>query len=193
MKNTVESKIATVFAMSDATWERHANPWSVWTRFTILPLMVAAIWSRVWLGWWSLVPIALTAVWTWYNPRLFPKPASTNNWASMAVLGERVWLQRQEIPLPSHHRTAPNLLSGLAFLGLPFLVWGLIALAWWPTFVGILLTYSGKVWFLDRMVWLFRDMKDSEPQFAAWLYEEPRNEDDVSSNSIDSQPQDGQL
>ncbi len=75
MNCTLESKIANLFSMSDETWERHANPWSVWTRFTILPLIVAAVWSRVWLGSWAWAPIALTILWTWYNPRLFRKPA----------------------------------------------------------------------------------------------------------------------
>ena len=94
----------------------------------------------------------------------------------MAVLGERVWLNRNEVPVPSYHRTVPNLLSGLAFLGLPFLVWGLTNLEVWPTLFGILLTYAGKVWFLDRMVWLFRDMKDTKPEYANWHYDTPQVE-----------------
>ena len=36
MQKTLESKIARPFSMSDKTWERHANLWSVWTRFTVL-------------------------------------------------------------------------------------------------------------------------------------------------------------
>jgi hypothetical protein len=172
MNSTLESKIANLFSMSDETWERHANPWSVWTRFTILPFIVAAVWSRVWIGSWAWAPVVLTILWTWYNPRMFRKPSSTNNWASMAVLGERVWLNRKGVPVPPHHRTVPNLLSGLASLGLPFIVWGLIRLEFWPTLVGILFTYAGKVWFLDRMVWLFRDMKDTGPEYAAWLYDD---------------------
>jgi hypothetical protein len=26
--------------MDDATWFRHANPWSVWTRASVLPLVI---------------------------------------------------------------------------------------------------------------------------------------------------------
>lgn len=48
MNNTLESKIAKLFSMSDETWGKHAAPWLVWTRFTILSLIVAAVWSRVW-------------------------------------------------------------------------------------------------------------------------------------------------
>jgi hypothetical protein len=42
-----------LMAMDDRVWRRHANPWSGWTRVTVLPLLVLAIWSRVWIGWWA--------------------------------------------------------------------------------------------------------------------------------------------
>jgi len=44
----VRERVARMFALSATTWERHANPWSVWTRFAILPLAVIAVWSRAW-------------------------------------------------------------------------------------------------------------------------------------------------
>ncbi len=59
----VMSRVADTFGMTDDAWKRHANPWSVWTRFAAIPLMILAIWSRVWLGWWCLVPIAAVEVW----------------------------------------------------------------------------------------------------------------------------------
>ena len=54
---TLEEKIARSFSMSEETWQRHANPWSVWTRFTALPLIILAAWSRS--CWWRH-PIALS-------------------------------------------------------------------------------------------------------------------------------------
>ena len=158
--------------MSDATWERHANPWSVWTRFTVLPLIIAAIWSRVWIGPWAWGLAALSILWTWINPRIFRKPISTDNWASKAVLGERVWINRKQVPVPARHRVAPNLLSGISGIGLPFLIWGLWNLNVWSTVTGTVLVYAGKVWFLDRMVWLYEDMKNSTPEYSRWLYNE---------------------
>jgi hypothetical protein len=62
MKTTLESKIARLFSISEETWARHANPWSVWTRFTVLP-----------------------------------------------VLGDRVWLNRKEVPAPP--------IAGICFWG----------------------------------------------------------------------------
>jgi hypothetical protein len=170
MQQTLGSIMARLFSMSDETWEKHANPWSVWTRFTALPVLTASIWSRVWIGPWAWGLIVLAIFWIWVNPRIFSKPVSADNWASKAVLGERVWINRKQIPVPKHHRLVPNLLSGISGLGLLFLIWGLWRLDIWPTVLGAILIYAGKVWFLDRMAWLYEDMKDSTKEYSRWLY-----------------------
>ena len=170
MNPTFEERIARLFSMTDEVWEKHANPWSVWTRFSALPLLIVAIWSRLWIGPWAWALVSVTIYWIWINPRLFKKPLSTDNWASKAVLGERVWLNRKTIPVPRHHRIMPNLLNVISAAGLPLLIWGLVQYEWWPTLSGIVLIYTGKVWFLDRMVWLYEDMKDASPEYSKWLY-----------------------
>ncbi|MGB7441071.1 MAG: DUF6653 family protein [Coleofasciculaceae cyanobacterium] len=170
MNINIDKQIANTFSMTDTVWERHANLWSVWTRFIILPFIVLAVWSRVWIGWWAIAPFLMLLLWTWINPRIFPKPSSTNNWASKAVLGERVWLNREQIPIPVHHEIMAKTLSLVSGVGLPFLVWGLLNLTIWPTLLGVVLVYAGKMWFLDRMVWLYEDMKGSAPEYQGWLY-----------------------
>ncbi len=162
--------LASAFAMNDAVWMRHANPWSVWTRMTLLPLIILAVWSRVWLGWWALLPVAVVAVWTWLNPQVFPVPRSTDNWASKAVLGERVWLNDRTIRMPNHHRPPIRIALGFSFAGTICMMWGLVALERWPTLLGMALAYCGKAWFADRMVWLYEEMKDATPEYRAWLY-----------------------
>lgn len=109
-----------------------------------------AIWSRVWLSWWALVPIALVVLWTWWNPRAFGKPASTNSWASQVTFGERLFLDRKANPIPQHHARWGLGLIWLSVIGLPFWAYGL-----WRFDPGLTL---GKTWFADRMVWLYRDM-----------------------------------
>ena len=162
---TIERKIANAFALDDGTWQRHANPWSVLLRNTVLPLLVLAFWSRLWLGWYAVVPVALALLWTWLNPRIFPPPASFGSWASRAVLGERVWLNRDMVAVPVRHRTVPNILSAISGTGMLFVVWGVLVFDVWPTIVGMVAVYCGKIWFLDRMVWLWEDMKDN-PAYA---------------------------
>ena len=40
LANVLES----IFRMTDEVWSRHTNPWSVWTRFLTLGLIVLAVW-----------------------------------------------------------------------------------------------------------------------------------------------------
>jgi hypothetical protein len=170
MSVTIEQVIAKVFSMSDEVWERHANPLSVWTRYSVLPILVFAFWSRIWLGWWSVICIGASLFWVWLNPRLFQKPKSTNNWASKAVMGERVWLSRKEVPVPEYHKILPNILSIVAAVGMVLCIFGVVQLHVWPTIFGVALAYLGKSWFLDRMVWLYEDMKEIHPEYRKWLY-----------------------
>ncbi|WP_343035282.1 DUF6653 family protein [Parasulfitobacter algicola] len=143
-----------LLAMDDCTWRRHANPWSGITRFgTVLPLLVLAIWSRVWLGWWALIPIGLAAIWIWLNPRLFPEPERLDHWMSRAVLGERIFLEHRA-DIAAHHVTAGKLLSLLSIPGAILMIWGLVVLWWEAALFGTALAILPKAWFCDRMVWL---------------------------------------
>ena len=145
-----------LMGMDDAAWRRHANPWSGWSRVATLPLLALAIWSRVWIGWWSIGAVAVVLLWTWFNPRLFPEPRSLDNWMSRGVMGERIWLARKTRPIPAHHARMANLLNGLSALGMLPFAWGLWKLEIWPTVFGMGLSMLAKLWFLDRMVALRR-------------------------------------
>ena len=166
---TVETRIARLFRLTTDNWLRHANPWSVRTRYSVLPLIILAFWSRVWIGWWCIIPVVLSLVWMALNPVFFKKPVTTNTWESKSVLGERVWANRDKVPVPLHHRTLPGVLNGISSLGMLLSVWGIIALSVWPAATGVALAYVGKSWYLDRMVWLYADMKHV-PEYGAWLY-----------------------
>src|SRR5687767_3691524 len=100
-KRSAEGRVAHLFGLRDDAWMRHANAWSVWTRFSCVSLLVLAVWSRVWIGWYSLIPIAAAVAWLFVNPLLFGVPTSTRNWASKAVLGERIWVDRNTVPIPA--------------------------------------------------------------------------------------------
>lgn len=165
---TLEQAIAQLFRMDDATWLRHANPWSGILRNTALPFLIVAFWSRLWLGWWAVIPVALALVWTWFNPRIFAAPQSLDHWMSKGVLGERVWLNRAAVPVPTYHRTVPNVLSAVSAIGMVFIVWGVFVFDPWPTLFGAMVVYLCKLWFVDRMVWLWNDMQDAEPEYRNW-------------------------
>lgn len=155
---TLERRIAALFRMDERTWLRHANPWSVWTRLTALPLLLLALWSHAWLGWGALLPVTAALAWIWLNPRIFPPATSVDNWASQGVLGERVWLDRDHCPVPAHHRRVPHLLSALAAAGALVALVGVATLCLTATVLGAVVAILAKLWFVDRMVWLYRDM-----------------------------------
>jgi len=50
-----------------------------------------------------------------------------------------------------------------------FAIFGIVELAIWPAILGVVLAYVGKSWYLDRMVWLYEDMKDV-PEYKKWLF-----------------------
>jgi uncharacterized protein DUF6653 len=152
-----------LMGMNEAVWLRHANPLSVWTRFTCLPLLVLPIYGRTWFGWWALPLFLLAVAWTWYNPRAFPPPADFGSWASRATLGERIYLARDRYDVASHHVRAARTLAAMSALGLIPLIYGLIVLDPWATLLGLVATVLPKVWFVDRMVWIHADLTNTTP------------------------------
>lgn len=168
---TLERRIANAFRLTDENWLKHANPWSVWSRYSVLPLIVGAFWSRAWIGWWCLLPGVLALLWMFFNPVFFPKPRSTKNWASKAVLGERVYLNRDQIAIPPHHQAALyKILHAISSAGLLLTIWSIVYYSVWGAMAGVILTYLGKSWFLDRMVWLYEDMKEDNARYKGWDY-----------------------
>lgn len=155
----VDDRIAKFFLPDDDSWLKHANPWSVWTRFATLPFIVLAVWSRVWIGWYCIIPITALLVWVVVNPVLFKKPASFSSWGSRAVLGERVYVNRHEKPIPESHQTPIFILTILQTIGGVLLIFGLWRLSIAYTLYGGTVIYLSKMWFLDRMVWLYEDSK----------------------------------
>ena len=143
--------------MDEAAWARHANPWSGWSRVTILPLLALAVWSRVWIGWWAVVPVLAVLFWTWINPRLFPAPVRTDNWMSQGVLGEQVWLRRRGELFLAHHHLVVRALIALGVVGAVLLLLGLIVLNLAATLTGLAVAMLSKLWLLDRMVWVQRE------------------------------------
>lgn len=156
---SIEKQIAKSFSLEGDSWLKHANPWSVWTRFATLPFIILAIWSRVWIGWYCLIPIVLLVFWLKFNPILFKKPKSLNNWGSKSVLGEKYWAERKKNPVPAHHNTMITILTILQLIGLLVLSFGLWQLNLSFTLMGSVIIYFAKMWFLDRMVWIYEEMK----------------------------------
>lgn len=160
---TLEKRLAKFFNLEGDNWLKHANPWSIWTRFATLPFIIVAVWSRVWYGWYCLIPIAILIIWIIVNPTLFKKPKSYNNWGSKSVLGERYWSNRKKVPVPQHHHPVVLILTILQTVAGIILMVGLWKLKANLVVFGATSVYLTKMWFLDRMVWITEDMKEKHP------------------------------
>ena len=168
-KVTSEQRVAKLFGIEGENWARHANPVSVWTRFAVVPLLALSIWSRDWIGWWSVVPIVLSLVFMMVNPVLFPKPRSTRNWASRGVFGERVWSERTSVQVPPQFTSAVlNVTYAIQLVGSVVLTAGLVRLDMVDTIAGLVILQTAKAWFIDRQVLLFEDMKGRHSRYAEW-------------------------
>ncbi|MGW4425204.1 DUF6653 family protein [Streptosporangium sp. NPDC004631] len=154
--------VADTFRMTDEAWKRHANPWSVYTRFAAIPAMILAIWSRTWIGWWSLLPVAAVIVWLWLNPHVFPPIETPRGWAARGIYGEKLWLLKPD-QVPQGHRGILRLLIPLGVAGFALLVWGLIALLVWPTVFGMTLVVLAQLWRIDRLGLLYEERRRAVP------------------------------
>ncbi|BFM48950.1 DUF6653 family protein [Marinomonas sp. THO17] len=148
-----------IMTMDNEAWQRHANPWSVYSRFSILPLLSLAIWSRQWLDFYSLPLVLLCLLWIWLNPRVFPAPKDFNNWASKGTFGERLYLNRHNEPIPPHHLKMGQILLTLSALGMLIWGYGIWALDLPYLLLGNVWVMTFKAWFVDRMVWLYDEVK----------------------------------
>jgi hypothetical protein len=148
--------IAGLFRMTDEAWCRHANPWSVYTRFAAVPAMISAIWSRVWLGWWAMVPVAAVVAWLLFNPHIFAPVREPRSWAARGIYGEKFWLHHRS-DVPPGYQAAFHWLAVPALAGVALLVWGLACLSIWPTLFGATLIVLAQLWRIDRLGMLYEE------------------------------------
>ncbi|MEO1078574.1 MAG: DUF6653 family protein [Pseudomonadota bacterium] len=64
---------------------------------------------------------------------------------------------------------AAHVLTLIALCG--SVVWplGLISTNPGATIAGFAVTMLAKAWFVDRVVWIFEDMKSVDPRYASWI------------------------
>ncbi|WP_417669805.1 DUF6653 family protein [Roseibium sp.] len=155
--------------MDPATWQRHASPWSVYSRMATLPLLVLAIWSHTWNGTgFAVIATFAVLIWLWLNPRLFPAPKNTDSWASKATFGERIWLNRLSVPIPEQEARTALSLSLVTGVGFVATIYGAVLNDLLITVPGMIVTYAGKLVFLDKMARLYDRMRNAHPLYRFW-------------------------
>ena len=72
-------------SMSARMFQRHAHPFSAWSRLLTTPLLLVPLWTR---RWWLYAPIG---AWLAINPIITPKAHDLSSFAARAILGEESW------------------------------------------------------------------------------------------------------
>lgn len=156
-----QTRLSRAFRLSDDTWRRHANPWSVWTRFAAIPAMILAVWSRAWIGWWAVGPVAAVVVWLAVNPIIFKPVQSPHSWAAKGIYGEKLWLHEGS-KVPPSYRTVLRWLIATGGVGFVFLAGGLWSLNIWSTLYGATLLILAQLGRIDRMGLLYQEVGATE-------------------------------
>jgi hypothetical protein len=71
-------------------------------------------------------------------------------------------------PVPVEHANVATLLGAGTAIGLLLLATGLIAREPFTFVAGGAAVILFKLWFCDRMAWLFDEMSEHVPQYRAW-------------------------
>jgi len=131
---------------SKKIWRRHTNPLSGWSRIIAFFVFPLPIWYHNWFGLGAL--LLFFAI----NPILFSIPKNTNSWMSKSILGEELWTKKglfqKDFP------TVLNLFNGLFFFVMIYAAYFKLLEV---TFFSTLLSSVFKLWYLDRMVYLYQE------------------------------------
>lgn len=158
-----------VLGMNARRWQRHASPLSVYSRMATLPVLILAIWSHTWIGaGLAVLATSVVLLWLWLTPRLFPAPTTPHSWAAKATFGERVWLNRLVVPIPQDDARTALILSLVIAVGFLVAMLGALQTNLWLALTGLIVTYAGKLTFLDRMVSLYERMQNAHPLYRFW-------------------------
>ncbi|MEZ5959389.1 MAG: DUF6653 family protein [Hyphomonadaceae bacterium] len=150
---------------SENMWRRHANQWSVYTRFLALPLAILAGWSRIWIGWWAALPLVLIIIWLAINPFVFKPIERPSNWIEKGILGERLWLQRED--MEARHRDMLRVLVFTGAFGLVTMIAGIAWLELTSAILGMTLVAIAQFWRIARYARIYDHTEAQEFRAAS--------------------------
>lgn len=142
---------------------------TVMTRLIAGPVLVLAIWSRVWLS-PPLVLLACVAavVLLWVPARLLPNLKGRFLWADRAAYGERIWINRLAIPVPLEENHTAMVLSLTSTVGFLVALIGAFFADPWLCGSGLLVGTATKLVYLHRMTRLYALMRHKHALYRFW-------------------------
>jgi hypothetical protein len=108
----------------------------------------------------------IVCAWLLMNPHLFRPIRRAYNWMSQGVLGERVVVEGHTYP--AHHRPVLRVLFALLLVSVGVMAIGLLMLDGFGTLLGASAAMILKCWFVDRCVWIYREVYPTNKEVQSW-------------------------
>lgn len=108
MTRVHDGLVATNDGLYARVFQRHAHPFSAWSRLLSTPLLLVPLWTR---RWGLYVPIG---AWFAANPVITPPAHDLSSFATRAILGEESWSRN---PTSEPGVLALSGLAGTALVG----------------------------------------------------------------------------
>jgi Family of unknown function (DUF6653) len=132
-------------------------------------LITAALWSHVWVG--TAASVALTLATVFFVvaiARIRRQTQSSRGWAVAVSFGERIWLNRLQIPIPGELNTKLTVLYLAFWTGTLVALSGGFTASVILTATGLIVTYAAMTVYFQNLVQLYRTMKEKEPLYRFW-------------------------
>lgn len=146
-----------------------AGALSAYAKLAAPVLATAALWLHVWLGLAVAVAVAfLVAAATLVLQRLPVFAREADSWARAVSFGERVWLNRQQIPVPARTSSRITALYLVFWFGTIVALIGGGTASHLLTVSGLLVAYCAQVVCFQNLIQLYERMKGVTPLYRFW-------------------------
>ncbi|TWI92673.1 hypothetical protein JM93_00216 [Roseibium hamelinense] len=150
-------------------WQHRIHPAAAYLRVLALPLLAAAVWSHTLFGAGPATGMsAATVLLLLIAPRFFPAASGTPGWAAKSLYGERMWLNRINLPIPEDDARSALILFLTALTGLLIMIWGALAANALVCLPALLVAVIARFAFQNRMAILYERMRDAHPLYRFW-------------------------
>lgn len=142
----------------EADGARRASPWA---RLVTTPLLLLAVWARVWIGDWAWVALVLVFLWITLSPTLLPPATRQDRWSARVAAGEALWQRRTGPSMSGRDRVVPLVWHITAGLALAVALIGAL-MAWLGlTLAGGAIASAARLFYWREMARLFRAYREA--------------------------------
>lgn len=132
-------------------------------------LVTGALWAQLWIGHAGAVLLTIVvAVVLLLIPRPSIVSSHRRSWTKLVVFGERIWLNRLLVAVPQGLNHRLTTLYLVFWTGTLVAVLGGFTASPILTSTGLLVAYCAQITTFQKLVQLYRVMKDRDPLYRSW-------------------------